>query len=69
VKALKSWSGRDPIAYMAKQGVTVLASSNRTVAEEMPDAYKNVDDVVQAVQEAGLARMVARLKPHLVLKG
>jgi tRNA-splicing ligase RtcB len=39
------------------------------VAEEMPDAYKDVDEVVKAVQEAGLANMVARLVPHLVLKG
>ncbi|MBS0650486.1 MAG: RtcB family protein, partial [Verrucomicrobia bacterium] len=48
---------------------TVLATSKRTIAEEMPDAYKDVDEVVQAVQEAGLANMVARLKPHLVIKG
>ena len=41
----------------------------KTVVEEMPDAYKNVDTVVKAVQEAGLANMVARLKPRMVLKG
>jgi len=35
----------------------------------MPDAYKDVDAVVAAVQEAKLANMVARLKPHLVIKG
>ena len=57
------------IAHMAKQGVTVMASSNRTVAEEMPDAYKNVDVVVDAVEEASLAGKVARLVPHLVIKG
>ena len=69
VKSLKSWNGKNPIEYMETQGVEVMATSNRTIAEEMPDAYKNVDDVVAAVQEAGLANMVCRLKPRLVIKG
>lgn len=69
VKSMSAWRGRDPIHYMKEQGVTVLATSKRTIAEEMPDAYKDVDTVVEAVQQAGLANMVARLKPHLVIKG
>ena len=54
VKSSASWRGRDTVEYMAGQGVKVLASSRRTVAEEMPDAYKDVDAVVAAVQEADL---------------
>ncbi len=69
VKSLEAWKGRDLAEYMLKQDVHFLATSMRTVAEEMPDAYKNVDDVVEAVQEAGLANQVARLRPHLVIKG
>lgn len=69
VQSIKHWQGRDPVEYMKSQGVKVMAESYRTIAEEMPDAYKNVDTVVQAVQEAGLAKMVARLRPHLVIKG
>ena len=69
VKSMAAWRGRNIIEYMAGQGVVVLASSHKTVAEEMPDAYKDVDAVVAAVQEAKLANMVARLKPHLVIKG
>lgn len=69
IKSLNSWKGRDPVEYMRKQGVHVMAESYRTISEEMPDAYKNVDQVVEAVQIAGLAKMVARLKPHLVVKG
>ncbi len=68
-KSMKSWKGKDPIQYMEGQGVIVKANSYRTIAEEMPDAYKNVDQVVEAVDKAGLAKMVARLKPHLVVKG
>ena len=69
IQSMKAWKGRDVYNYMASQGVTVLASSGRTVAEEMPDAYKDVDEVVAAVEEAALANMVARLRPSLVIKG
>lgn len=69
IQSMKAWKGKDPIEYMKAQNVIVKGASDRTIAEEMPDAYKNVDDVVQAVQEAGLANMVARLVPHLVIKG
>lgn len=69
VQSRKSWWGRDPISYMEGQGVQVMAMSTRTIVEEMPDAYKDVDAVVEAVQEAGLANMVAKMRPHLVIKG
>ncbi len=69
IKCLQEWKGKDPIGHMHSQGISVLASSGRTVSEEMPDAYKDVDVVVRSVEEAGLARMVARLRPSLVIKG
>lgn len=69
VKSMAKWQGQDTVKYMSSQGITVLATSQRTIAEEMPDAYKNVDEVVEAVEKAGLANRVARLKPHLVVKG
>jgi tRNA-splicing ligase RtcB len=37
--------------------------------EELPEAYKNVDEVIEVVQGAGLARKVARLRPMGVIKG
>ena len=69
IQSLKSWKGRDPIAHMKQQGVEVMAKSYRTIAEEMPDAYKDVSEVVNAVEEAALAKKVAKLRPHLVIKG
>jgi len=69
MQSKKNWQGTDLIEHMKKQGVSVMACSRNTIAEEMPDAYKDVDEVVQAVELAGLAKMVARLKPHLVIKG
>lgn len=69
VKSYKEWKGKDLSTYMAKRGVEVLAESYGTIAEEMPDAYKDIDLVVEAVQRAKLADKVARLKPHMVIKG
>ncbi len=69
VQSMKMWGKKNLIEYMREQGVRVMASSFRTIAEEMPDAYKDVDDVVEAVEEAGLANRVARLRPFLVIKG
>ncbi|MBS0621447.1 MAG: RtcB family protein [Verrucomicrobia bacterium] len=69
IKSMNAWKGRDPVSYMAEQGVNLMATSMKTIAEEMPDAYKDVAQVVAACQLAGLAQMVARLKPHLVIKG
>lgn len=69
VESMKLWKNKNPLHYMEKQGVEVKASSYRTIAEEMPDAYKDVDEVVKAVEEAQLAKRVAKLKPYLVIKG
>jgi len=69
IQSKKAWRGKDPFKYMQTQGVSVMACSLETITEEMPDAYKNVTQVVEAVQSAGLANMVARFKPHLVIKG
>jgi tRNA-splicing ligase RtcB len=69
IQCMQKWKNQKVIEYMRERGVDVAAHSFRTVAEEMPDAYKNVDTVVDAVEEAGLAKKVARLKPSLVLKG
>ncbi len=51
------------------EGIKVRAGSLPGLAEEAPQAYKNVDAVVETVAGAGLARLVARLKPVAVIKG
>ena len=50
-------------------GVTVRAQTRAGVAEEMPAAYKDVADVVDVMEAAGVTRRVARLKPFAVIKG
>jgi len=61
--------GRDLKREFAEQGIEVRASSGATVAEEVPDAYKDVAEVVEVVHRAGIGRKVARLRPLGVLKG
>jgi len=46
-----------------------MAASRATMDEEMPEAYKDVSDVVEAVVGAGISKKVARLKPLGVIKG
>jgi tRNA-splicing ligase RtcB len=51
------------------QGIVVRATGRDTLAEEAPDAYKDIDRVVEVCHEAGLSRKVARLRPLAVIKG
>ena len=51
------------------QGIIIRSDSDPGLAEEAPIAYKDVDTVVQVVEQAGLAQRVAQLKPLAVIKG
>ena len=51
------------------RGIIARAQSRKGLAEEQPKAYKNVDDVVDVVDGAGLSRKVARMRPIGVIKG
>jgi tRNA-splicing ligase RtcB len=68
-KAQKAARGRDLLGELSDQGVVVRAAGMRTVAEEMPEAYKDVADVVDVVVQAGLCKKVAQLRPMGVIKG
>jgi tRNA-splicing ligase RtcB len=68
-QAVKHAQGRRIDEELAKRGVIARARSWKGLAEEQPDAYKDVDLVVDVVHRAGLARKVARMKPIGVVKG
>jgi len=51
------------------RGIHVRAQSMSGLAEEAPDAYKDIDAVIEAVEGAGLARKVAKMRPLAVMKG
>jgi tRNA-splicing ligase RtcB len=67
--AVKEAAGRRIDKELEARGVIALATSRLGLAEEQPKAYKNVDDVVEVVHEAGLSRKVARMRPIGVIKG
>jgi tRNA-splicing ligase RtcB len=68
-QARKTAGHRNVTAELANEGIIVRGQSDRTVREEIPDAYKDVADVVQAVEGAGISNAVAQLRPLGVIKG
>jgi len=67
--AIKRGGRRDLVEELAAAGVTVRAKGRETLAEEMPEAYKDVEKVVQVMHEAGISLKVAKLVPIGVTKG
>lgn len=68
-KALKAAKGRAINRELEDKGIFVQSRGKRTLKEEMPEAYKDVSQVVEVVHKAGLAKKVARLRPIGVIKG
>jgi len=67
--AVAAAGGRKIEKELEARGVIAMAQSRRGLAEEQPNAYKNVDDVVEVVHGADLSRKVARMRPIGVIKG
>lgn len=68
-QATRQWKGRELIDYLATKGIVIRSPSYRGVAEEAPGAYKDVGAVVEAADNAGLSKKVARLVPLICVKG
>ncbi len=68
-QAAKRWRGGSVIRALEARGILVRSPSLRGVAEEAPEAYKDVTQVVEAAEHAGLARVVARVEPLICIKG
>ncbi len=68
-QATQTVRGHDLRHDLAARGIAVRGASWRGLAEEMPEAYKDVAAVVDAAEGAGLCRRVARLVPLGVVKG
>jgi tRNA-splicing ligase RtcB len=67
--ALKAAKGRSIYRELEDKGILVRWTGRSTMAEEMPEAYKNISQVVNVVHGAGISRKVAKLKPLAVVKG
>ena len=68
-QAKKSAKGRSIARELEDRGILVRGASRATLVEEIPDAYKDVEDVVHVVHGADIARKVVKLKPIGVIKG
>ena len=68
-QATKQWQGSQIVRQLAERKIIIKSRSMRGLAEEAPDAYKNVSAVVEATASAGLAKKVAKLLPLICVKG
>jgi tRNA-splicing ligase RtcB len=68
-EAQRRYAHEDTTKVLADQGVIVIGASRATVVEEVPQAYKDVAQVVDVVARGGLADIVARIRPIAVVKG
>lgn len=68
-QALKESLSRNIPKELANKGILIRGASNKGLAEEMPDAYKSIDEVIKAVEGAGLSQKIARMAPIAVIKG
>ncbi len=68
-EAVRTSRGRNIEQELERQGIIVMGRGAKGIAEEQPAAYKNVNDVVHVVHEAGIAKRLARMRPLGVIKG
>jgi tRNA-splicing ligase RtcB len=68
-EAVRRGKNRDLFSELERKGIILIARGKRTVLEEMPEAYKYVEDVCDVVHNARIAKKVARLRPIGVVKG
>jgi tRNA-splicing ligase RtcB len=68
-QAVREASGRSIEQELERQGIIVMGRGRKGVAEEQPNAYKDVNDVVRVVHHAGIAKRVVRMRPLGVIKG
>lgn len=68
-RATKEAKGRSIARELADKGIIVRSSGRETLAEEMPEAYKDVNVVVNILHQAGIAKKVAKIRPLGVVKG
>jgi tRNA-splicing ligase RtcB len=67
--AKKTRDGASVVRDLAAKQIVVMARSQSTLSEEMPEAYKNIDSVAEVVDRAGIGKRVARIRPIGVVKG
>ncbi|MCX6803725.1 MAG: RtcB family protein [Candidatus Diapherotrites archaeon] len=67
--ALKKWTGEKVLEELSKKGIIVKPHSTKGLPEEAPDAYKDINAVVDVIHKTGISKKVAKLKPVICIKG
>jgi len=67
--AIKSLSSDEIISQLKRKGIIFKCASLKGLQEEAPQAYKNIEEVVEVVHQANLSKKVAKLIPLAVIKG
>ncbi len=68
-EALRTIRGEDVKKELGKKGIEVKSGSWKALATEAPKVYKDIDEVVRVVDELGISKKIAKLKPLGVIKG
>jgi len=68
-QATKKWRGSDIVNSLAGRGILIKGATLRGIAEEAPQAYKDVNSVVDSAHNAELSKRIARLEPLICIKG
>ena len=68
-KAMKQWRGSEIVSNLSNKDIIIKSQSMRSIAEEAPLAYKDVNAVVEATHKIGLAVKIAKLVPLICIKG
>ncbi len=68
-QARKRWRGEEIVRHLKNKGIYIHPASFKVAAEEAPDAYKDIKNVVDISDGAGISKKVAKLKPLGVVKG
>jgi len=68
-QALREEQANAIVDSLNKKGIKIRAESKKTIVEESPEAYKDVQDVVDVLQEEGISTKIAKLRPIAVMKG
>jgi tRNA-splicing ligase RtcB len=68
-KSVKTFRAERIVRDLGNRGIYVRGESMKVLAEEAPDAYKDIDQVVEVTHRSGISRRVARLTPMGVMKG
>lgn len=67
--AIKQFSGENIVSNLRKKGIIVKGHGLKGIAEEAPNAYKRIEEVIEVMHASGVARKVVKLKPLICVKG